>query len=244
MSHGPLPTVEVRRAVMRMHWDELTFIHHAYEPAEIQRLLPPELSVQTFDGKAWISLVPFVMRITLPGEPFRLPFIGRFPETNVRTYVTAADGTEGIWFFSLDAGSALGTLGGRIGYRLPYMFAKMSVTHEDDRISYDCRRRIPGPRGAASRVTTQIGQAYEPHELTELDHWLSARWRLYSHMFRRSFGARAVHEAWPLRKATLLEYDDGLIEAAGLTKPIDDPIVQYAQRVSVRIGRPYRIQAR
>jgi uncharacterized protein len=226
---------------MHMKWDELTFIHHRFEPFQVQRLLPPGLTVDTYEGQAWVSLVPFTMRITLPGDRVRLPFIGRFPETNVRTYVTAPDGTQGIWFFSLDAGSVLATLGGRGGYRLPYMWSDMSVVRRGDVMDYDCRRRFPGPRGAASQVTTVIGTPYRPDELTELDHWLSARWRLYSMMFGRLWGAHAVHEAWPMRQATLTRYDDSLVRASGLSYPSDEPIVQYADRVSVRIGPPYRV---
>lgn len=239
--HGPLPTVDVSTAVMHMKWDELTFVHWSYDPQDIQRLLPAGLTVDTYEGRGWVSLVPFLMRVTIPGNRVRLPFIGRFPETNVRTYVTEPDGTQGIWFFSLDAGSLLGTLGGRIGYRLPYMWSDMSVGRSEGRVDYDCIRRMPGPKGATSRVTTQIAERYRAEELTELDHWLSARWRLYSVMFGGLWGAHAIHEPWPLQKATLLRYDDELVSASGLPEPTGDSIVQYAERVSVRIGAPYRI---
>jgi uncharacterized protein len=236
--HSPLPTVDVRHAVMHMHWDDLTFLHWAYDPDIIQALLPEGLTVDIYEGRGWISLVPFVMRVIVPGDRYRLPFIGRFPETNVRTYVREADGTQGIWFFSLDAGSALATLGGRAGYRLPYMWSDMSVERNADTIEYHCHRKFPGPKGASSRVHVGIGDAYEP---SDLDHWLSARWRLYSVMFGRLWGAHAVHEQWPLQHATLLQCDDDLMTAAGLPRPTGDPIVQFAERVTVRIGRPYTL---
>jgi uncharacterized protein len=226
---------------MHMRWDDLTFLHWPYDPNVIQRLLPEGLAVDAYEGRAWISLVPFVMRVIVPGDRFQLPFIGHFPETNVRTYVRAADGTQGIWFFSLDASSALATLGGRLGYRLPYMWSDMSVEPSGDKIEYRCQRRFPGPKGASSHVQVNIGDAYEPEELTDLDHWLSARWRLYSVMFGRLWGAHATHEQWPLQHATLQQCDDGLVAAAGLPQPVGDPIVQFAQRVTVRIGRPYRV---
>ena len=226
---------------MQMHWDDLTFLHWDYDPDVIQSLLPEGLTVDTYEGRGWISLVPFVMRVIVPGDRFRLPFIGRFPETNVRTYVREADGTQGIWFFSLDAGSALATLGGRVGYRLPYMWSDMSVNRNGREIEYRCHRKFPGPKGASSRVHVSIGDLYEPGHLTDLDHWLSARWRLYSVMFGRLWGAHAVHEQWPLQHATLQRCDDGLVNAAGLPHPAGDPILQFAQRVTVRIGRPYRL---
>jgi uncharacterized protein len=226
---------------MQMHWDDLTFLHWAYDPDVIQALLPEGLTVDTYQGRGWISLVPFTMRVIVPGDRFRLPFIGRFPETNVRTYVREADGTQGIWFFSLDAGSALATLGGRMGYRLPYMWSDMSVERNAQTIVYRCNRRFPGPHSASSNIKVNIGKAYEPSDLTELDHWLSARWRLYSVMFGQLWGAHAVHEQWPLQHATLQRCNDALVIAAGLPYPEGAPIVQFAERVSVRIGRPYRL---
>jgi uncharacterized protein len=226
---------------MQMHWDDLTFLHWPYDPDVIQSLLPKGLTVDTYQENGWISLVPFVMRVIVPGDRVRLPFIGRFPETNVRTYVRATDGTQGIWFFSLDAGSALATLGGRAGYRLPYMWSNMTVDRNADTIEYCCSRRFPGPSGASSSIAITIGETYTPSDLTDLDHWLSARWRLYSVMFGRLWGAHAVHEQWPLQHATLRQCDDGLVKAAGLPPAKSDPIVQFAERVTVRIGRPYRL---
>jgi uncharacterized protein len=243
MAHGPFPTVSVQRAVMSMRWEQLTFLHWRYPTEAVQRLLPAGVTVQTFDGSAWVSLVPFVMRVVLPGGRIRLPFVDRFAETNVRTYVTAADGTEGIWFFSLDASSALAVAGGRGGYRLAYMWSRMTVERSADEIRYSTDgRRWPRDPTATSEVAVRIGQAYEPNELTEIDHWLSARWRLYSRMFGRVWGAHAEHEPWPLRRADLLRCDDRLLIAAGLASPIEAPIVQYADGVSVRIGRPFRIR--
>jgi uncharacterized protein len=225
---------------MEMKWDELTFLHWPYEPDLVQRLLPPGLTVQTHGGQAWISLVPFVMRVGLPRIGL-LPGLRRFPETNVRTYVTADDGTEGIYFFSLDAGNLLGVIGGRLGYRLPYMRATMSAQRSGDAITYLCRRRWPH-RQADSRIVARIGEQIDASELSDLDHFLSARWRLYSPMFGRMWAARAHHEPWPLRRAELLEFDDQLIVADGLPAPIGQPIIHYADRVNVRISIPRPIR--
>jgi uncharacterized protein len=242
VTHGPYPTVAVRRAVMHMHWDDLTFIHWPYPSEEIQRLLPAGLTAQTFDGVGYVSLVPFVMRVTTPHDRLRLPFVGCFPETNVRTYVTAADGTDGVWFFSLDAGSAIAVAGGRIGYRLPYMYSDMNVRRTPKSADYTCRRRLPGPSTATSTVGVDIGDPLADDELGELDHWLSARWRLYSTMFGRTWAAHAVHQCWPLRRASLRTLDDHLVTACGLPTPTGEPVVQFADRVTVRVGRPFRVR--
>lgn len=225
-----------------MYWDTLTFLHWPYPPDVVQRLLPPGLTIQTFEGQAWVSLVPFVMGVRLPRRTSPLPFVGSFPETNVRTYVTAADGTEGIWFFSLDASGLLPVITARAAFGLPYMWSAMSVSRSGDTVSYSCRRRVPGPRGVTSEVSVGVGSSFQPGELTERDHFLSARWRLYSSMFGRVFAARAVHEVWPLQRATVLRCDDGLLVAAGLPAPAEPPLVAYSERVDVNTSVLRRVR--
>ncbi|MCU1394544.1 MAG: hypothetical protein JWM34_2972 [Ilumatobacteraceae bacterium] len=230
---------------MRMGWEQLTFVHWPYDAAIVQRLLPPGLRVHLFEDRAWVSLVPFRMRVRFPLVGV-VPYLNVFPETNVRTYVTAADGTEGIWFFSLDAGRLAAVTAARAGYRLPYMWSAMSIDVSGsgaagDTATYDCVRRYPGPRGASSHVSVRIGERLD-ESLVERDHFLSARWRLYSRMFGSDWGARAHHERWPLHAAELLRYDDELITAAGLPVPTGDPIVQWSPGVEVEVSIPRRVR--
>ena len=259
---------------MQMHWDELTFLHWPVDQAVIQATLPPGLRAQTFGGSAWISLVPFVMRITLPHAPVA-PWLGRFPETNVRTYVTVdrraderrgdprladpdgtdgpdgpdgpdgtddpdgdADPSEGIWFYSLDASRAAAVGFARASYRLPYIWSAMTVERARDTIVYRCRRRTGAH--ATSEVAVRIGDRYGADQLSGLDHFLTARWRLYSVIAGRTIAAPARHDAWPLQRAELLHLDDGLVVADGLPAPIGPPIVHFAESVSVRVGTPHR----
>ena len=110
----PVPSV-----AMRQTWRHLTFLHWPYSPDLIRPLIPTGLALDTFDGEAWVGLVPFEIHGT-PGIP-------HFPETNLRTYVIGPDGSRAVWFFSLDAARLLAVLGARVGYHLPYFWAKMCV---------------------------------------------------------------------------------------------------------------------
>jgi uncharacterized protein YqjF (DUF2071 family) len=92
----------VRRPVMHNRWDTLTFLHWPYPVDVVQALLPAGLRVEQFDGRAWVGLVPFFMQVRPPGVRWFVP-PGRFPETNVRTYVHGPDGSTGVYFFSLEA---------------------------------------------------------------------------------------------------------------------------------------------
>ena len=222
-------------------WDDLTFLHWRFEPEAVQRLLPDGLTVQTFDGSAWVGLVPFFLKVALPGVP-SVPWMSRFAETNVRTYVTSADGSQGIWFFSLDAARLGAVLVARATYRIPYFWSSMSIAHAGSTISYGCRRRWPGPRGAQSAVTIDVGQRYMPDELGELDHFLTARWTLFSAPRSGLHHARASHEPWPLHRARALRVDDELVRAAGLPDPTSAPLVHYSPSVEVRIGWPAKVE--
>jgi uncharacterized protein YqjF (DUF2071 family) len=240
LGYGPDCDMPVGRAVMVHGWDELTFLHWRFEPAAVQRLLPDGLTVQTADGSAWVGLVPFFLRVGLPRVP-SVPWGSRFAETNVRTYVTGPDGAQGTWFFSLDAARLGAVVVARSTYRLPYMWSQMAIERSGSTISYRCRRRWPGPRGARSEVDVEIGERFAPEELTGLDHFLTARWALYSAPRSGLRIAPAEHDAWPLHRARATHARDELVAAAGLPQPEDDPIVHFSPRVEVRIGWPTRV---
>jgi uncharacterized protein YqjF (DUF2071 family) len=220
---------------MRQDWLDLAYVHWRYEPSVVQALLPVGLEVDTFDGSAWVGLIPFSMRrIGLPHGP-AVPYLGSFAEVNVRTYVRG-HGRPGVWFFSLDVDRLLPALVARISYRLPYCFGRTSHVRTGDTLTTLVRRRWP-ERVADSRIEITMGA---PVAATELDIFLTARWGLYSRTRRGVRHASVDHEPWPLRAATLNDLDDALVSAAGLPTPCDEPYVRCSDGVSVRIGLPRR----
>ena len=228
----------VDHPVMAQHWNALTFLHWPFAPDAVQRLLPAGLEVEVRDGRAWVGLVPFLMEVGLPHVP-SLPWVSRFCETNVRTYVRDRSGRAGIWFFSLDASRLAAVVVARATYRLPYFWSAMSVQREGDVIRYHCRRRWPGPTGAASMAVVEIGAPYRPDELRPLDHFLTARWVLFSVAGARRRFAFAEHQPWPLTRARPIDVHDELLTAAGLPLAEGPPLVHYSPGVEVRIGRPH-----
>jgi len=229
----------VERPVMLHRWESLTFLHWSFPPDVVQPLLPASLTVEPCDDRAWVGLVPFFMRVALPGTR-SVPWLSEFCETNVRTYVRDDQGRSGIWFFSLDAARLGAVVTARTTYRLPYFWSQMSSTRAADTIEYTCRRRWPGPRDARSHQVVQIGDPYVPEELSARDHFLTARWILFSRAGTRHRFARAWHEPWPLQRAVATTCTDELLRAAGLPASNDAPVVHYSEGVDVRIGRPER----
>ena len=222
---------------MLQWWDDLTFLHFRYPVEVVRALVPPGLQVETADGSAWVSLVPFFLRVGLP-RVRPIPWVSRFAEINVRTYVRSADGVAGVWFFSLDAARFGAVLVARSTYRIPYFWSRVRLEHRDGLVHYTSRRRWPGPRGASTRIIIEPGEARDPATLTDLDHFLTARWAAYSAPRSGLRHARAAHQPWPLREARVVELDDHLLEAVGLPRPTGEPIVQWSPGVEVRFGWP------
>lgn len=231
--------VPVDRPVMLQRWERLTFLHWPYEPEVVQRLLPAGLQADLLAGTAWVGLVPFFMRVSA-SRGQHLPWVSDFCETNVRTYVRDRDGHAGIWFFSLDAARLGAVVTARAAYGLPYFWSSMRIDERGGQIAYRCRRRWPGRDGAGSLVRISRGGPYQPGELGERDHFLTARWLLFSASGTRRRLARAAHPPWPLYHADVAGLDDGLLPAAGLPRPDGAPLVHYSPGVDVRIGPPER----
>jgi len=234
------PRYRVTRPIMTQSWRSLAYLHWPYDPAEVQAQLPPGLTVDTYDGAAWVGLVPFEMVGIAAWRTPPIPYFGTFPETNVRTYVRGAAG-PGVWFHSLDINRLVPVLVAQTTYRLPYLWGEMSIRREPGRIRYRARRRWPGPRPAASAVTIEYGGRIE--RPTDFDHFLSARWGLYTLLGTRLAYARIEHEPWPLHTAAATELEDDFVPAAGYGRPVGPPHVLYSSGVSVRIERPRYVPA-
>lgn len=218
----------VLRSAMFQTWRRLTFLHWPYPPSLVQRLLPSGLEVDTFENAAWVGLVPF--------EIHNLRGIPHFPETNVRTYVIGPDGGRAAWFFSLDATRLLAVIGARTLYHLPYFWARMRVTVEDRTVRYRSRRTWPHASHPTADIVVQPGERYQPEELGERDHFLTARYRLYT-LFRDRLGlAQIEHEPWSLARATVLELHETLVESTGLPPPKGEALVHYCAELNVKIG--------
>lgn len=182
-----IPTIEQRlqcrerpagTAVMRQQWADLLMIHSRYDADAIQARLPEGLIVDRFDGDAWLGIVPFSMNRIRPIFAPPLPGISWFLELNVRTYVHAADGTPGVWFFSLDCNQALAVQLARRLFHLPYEQARMKLKRAGEKIEYEC-----GRVGAGSEMARYEYSRCEQGELAQpgsLEFFLLERYLLFA----------------------------------------------------------------
>jgi len=225
------------RTLLTQSWLDLAFLHWAVDPALVAPLLPVGATPDLYEGVTYVGLIAFRMHrigwLGLPG----LPYLGTFPETNVRLYSVDAHGRRGVVFRSLEASRLLPVLTARLGFRLPYTWARMSVRREGEVFDYESRRRWPAPRGASSRITIRVGEPIA--EPTPLEHFLTARWGLHNAWFGRPIFMPNEHPRWSLCQAELLRCDEDLVAAAGLPAPPGPPIsVLYSPGVPVRFGGP------
>ncbi|WP_035794185.1 YqjF family protein [Kitasatospora mediocidica] len=235
------PARAVPGSLLTQSWLDLTFLHWAADPADVAPLLPPGTrpDVLVPGGATYVGLVAFRMHrvgwFRLPG----VPYLGTFPETNVRLYSVDGHGRRGVVFRSLEAARLIPVATARLGFRLPYVWARMGIERAGDSVTYTSERRWPGPRGARSRISVRIGELVD--EPTELEHFLTARWGMHSDFFGRQMYLPNTHPRWPLHRAELVECTEDLVVAAGLPKPVGEPVsVLYSPGVPVRFGWPLR----
>ncbi len=224
------------RPLMRQRWEDVSFLHWDVDPEATQSLLPPGLEIDLHRDRAWVGLVPFQMRAISPTGLPAFPYLGTFPETNVRTYVRAPDGTRGVWFSSLESSRLIPVAVARAVYALPYFHASMHIERRGHSIRYSSLRRWPGPRGVGGRVAIEVGDRIEsPGELEE---FLTSRWRLFTYRRGRLLRAEVRHEPWPLHEASVSSYDTSLVRAAGYDEPVGTPHVLYSPLVQVDAFAP------
>ncbi|MFE4668446.1 YqjF family protein [Streptomyces sp. NPDC056716] len=245
----PDAPTRIRTPLLTQQWLDLAFVHWAVEPAAVAPLLPRGTFPDTHEGLTYVGLVAFRMHrvgwFRLPG----VPYLGSFPETNVRLYSVDGHGRRGVVFRSMDASRLIPVVMGRAGFRLPYLWSRMSVRADRaDRadgvdgvdggtVTYTSSRRWPGPRGAFSRIVVRPGERIAAP--TGLEHFLTARWGMHNAFFNGAAYLANDHPRWPLHRAELLECEENLIAAAGLPTPGEPPVsVLYSPGVPVRLGRP------
>lgn len=221
-----------RRPIGQMSWGKLLFMHWPIDAAVLRPLIPPRLTIDTFDGTAWIGVVPFTMWGVRPSFVPPVPGLSRFHELNVRTYVHL-DGVPGVWFHSLDAANALAVWGARTFFHLPYFKALMSLKQEDDRIVYTSDRTHRNAPSAHFRAAWKIGAPLPASARGSLEFFLTERYCLYAAKGDALYRLRIFHPPWPLRQAELSSYDSTMIESHALPTPHGAPLLHYTEALHV-----------
>lgn len=229
--HRPWPMPR-RPWVMAQSWHDLLFAHWPLPVEMLRAVVPSVFSLDTFEGQAWIGVVPFRMSGVRPRAIPALPWLSAFPELNVRTYVTLG-GKPGVYFFSLDAGNPVAVAVARRWFHLPYFRARMALRDEGGSIHYRSDRTHRGAPAA-----TFVGR-YRPSgevfraEPGTLEHFLTERYALYTMNGQRLYRGEIHHVPWPLQLAEAEIEVNTVVAAHGLTLPPQAPLLHFARRLDV-----------
>jgi uncharacterized protein len=216
---------------MAQTWNDLLFAHWPIEADALRPLVPTQLALDTFDRRCWIAVTPFHMSdVRGRGLP-PLPGLSRFPELNVRTYVVVGD-KPGVYFFSLDAGNLAAVWAARKFYHLPYFHARMSVSGDEQGISYRSRRYHNQTELRAFYAATGPVQLRRPGTL---EHWLTERYCLYTVAKGNLHRAEIHHIQWPLQDAEAEFECNTMASAAGIHLPDTKPLLHFAKKLQVLI---------
>lgn len=199
-------------------WRNLAFLHWEVPADAIQRLLPEGLTVDTFDSRAFVGVVPFTMRDVAPSWAPSVPGISNFHELNVRTYVH--DGSRpAVWFFSLDAAGTVAVIAARAGWGLPYFRASMELDIQESEVRYQSKRRWPGPKPADLSLHYRIGEPINDQGIAEpgtLEHFLAERYLLFALQGGALHVGQVHHKPYPLHRAEVITVEQTMTTAAGI----------------------------
>ena len=220
--------------IMHQDWGKLLFMHWRVDEKLVRPLIPDALTLDTYDGSAWVAIAPFTMwdiRAFPPLLP-ALPGLSSMHELNVRTYVYFED-VPGVWFFSLDTDSRAAVLAARNLYHLPYHYADIQLEQTGKRIDYALSADEDPP--IVFDASWNIGEPLPEAQPGSLEFFLTERYALYAEDDERLYRARIHHQPWPLQTAELIKFNTNILEANGLPQPVEEPLLHYAEEVNVDI---------
>lgn len=231
-AHRPWPLPR-QPWILRMRWHDLLFMHWPVPATAIRSYIPPSLTIDTFEGWAWIGVVPFRMADVAPRFVPAVPWLSAFAELNVRTYVTVG-GKPGVWFFSLDAANPVAVEAARDVFHLNYYNAWMRCDRHGDAVEYQSTRRHRGaPPATLSARYRPTGPVY--HSVPRgLEAFLTERYCLYAANRRGRVWRGEIHHArWPLQPAEAEIEDNTMTQQIGLALPNTQPLLHFTRRLDV-----------
>lgn len=171
-----------------------------------------------------------------------IPWFGDFPEVNVRLYSIDSHGRHGVVFLSLEGFAPAPSAHGRSIFGLKYRWSSMKILKKAGTLSY-ATRRFGNPK-ASSRIVVRPVDADDCSDPIAADSQiaiaLSAQWAFHQRHLGRTLYCWNHHEPWRLQPAQLLEFDDGLLRAAGFGDLADraPDSVLYAEAVDTLFAAP------
>ena len=226
---------------MHQDWGHLLFLHWPVPPEQLRPSLPPGLELDLYEGRAYVGLTPFTMTEVRPAGCPRSRSSRASTRPTSGPMSTPEGRDPGVWFFSLDAASALAV----IGADLLGFLARIDMTIDRSPgaapIDYRPQRRWPGPTSASCSVRYAPRGPVTSAALGSLEYFLVERYVLYSVARGRLYRGRIQHAPWPLQGADVPYLEETLLAAAGIARPEGTPLAHYGREVRVEIFPAERV---
>jgi uncharacterized protein YqjF (DUF2071 family) len=209
--------------VMLQRWEHLLFLHWRYDVATVQGTLPPGLTVDAWNGAAWVGLVPLFMRDVRPRVVPAVAMLSDFFELNLRTYVYDAMGRPGIYFYSLDCDQPVAVETARRLLHLRYEHAAIeAAAGVDGWVNFEAQRA--GSILKSHFRYRAFGPASEAVE-DSIDFFLIERYRLFAtdSNGERMISMRMCHAPYRIRAAEVTHWGDAVLRLAGFAPPEREP---------------------
>lgn len=205
--------------LMDQKWRNLLFLHWEYDKDEIQRTLPAGLTVDTFQGKAYLGTTPFWLEGVKPKffPSIPLPGLSHFFELNFRTYVYDEAGVPGVWFYSLDANQYMAVQLARQFFSLPYRYAKIeSALNAQQQIEFRCQPQ--DTHVSLEFIYKGEGKTFLA-EPGSLEFFLVERYVLFADQGKQLARGRVHHAPYPLHQPQVIKWDSQLFELDHFSNP-------------------------
>lgn len=196
----------------RMLWYDTFFIHWRAPIAQLEPRIPAGLSLDLFNGDAYVSLV--ALRAIGPSPGLLLPLSSIFlsyNQLNVRTYVKA-DAGRGIVLLDTQVDRILPALGARI-FGMPYHLASgLDFNVRDNHVAIN----TPDIKG-----DIDMADPFTPSE-GSLESFLTDRFWIYARApVGAVYGVRIKHAPWRLRPVKLNNMlSSSIIGFGGASEPV------------------------
>ena len=238
--------------LLSQSWDDLLFAHFAMDPPTLRRLVPDALTLDLYDGVAWLTISPFCTSHMRPSGIPPLPGISFFPQLNLRTYVTM-QGKPGLFYFSADAANLSAVWSARVFFRMQYWHAAIQVSgatiqarNSQERTIHFRSSRLHGP--AAVNGPAKFDVIYSPEgeparaRQGSLDEFLTERYCAYSWNRRKYYRTEVHHQPWPLQPAGVEIRANSIADPFGLALPPKPDVCHFCRSLKMLVWAPEAIR--
>lgn len=188
ISHRPFE-LPIGKWKYYQEWNNALFLHWTIPFDALRQFVPKNLTIDSFDGSYYVSLVAFTMQKIRPKNLPAVRFISDFHEINLRTYIDK-DNKKGVYFLNIEAEKYLSSFIARSLSGLPYEKSNINRSNK----SYTSTNAI---KNLYLDIEFEIKN--NPQQKTDLDRWLTERYCLYLDNKEKIFRYDVHHKEWVLK---------------------------------------------